>query len=113
MTGDTHHESLEDLVEDLRDLADEAEKDLQQRKSDTDLSGVDPSQMAVAERQGQMSAFQQAWRLAISHREDAMTDSKSEHPDNCQNCGSSDIQETLTPGKDRIQCWDCGWGWSA
>lgn len=65
-----HHDSLEEAIEDLRSLADQAEEDLEQRKEETDMSGVDPAQMAVAEMQGKMQAFQKAWALAIDKRDE-------------------------------------------
>lgn len=62
---------LEDSIEDLRTLADKAQDDVEQRKAETDLSGVNPKHMALAEMQGKRDAFQKAWRLAISKREEA------------------------------------------
>ena len=62
---------LEEVIADLRKLADEAGEDLDERKEGVDLSGADPSHMAFAEMQGMRNAFQQAWQLAISKREEA------------------------------------------
>jgi hypothetical protein len=63
-TGD-----IEQLVSELRTLADEAGEDADRRKRDVDLSDVDTSHMALAEKQGMRQAFEQAWRLAISKRD--------------------------------------------
>lgn len=65
---------IERAIADLRKLADEAEEDAAKRKSETDLSNVNPSHMALAEMQGMMKAYQQAWRLAISKREEPPED---------------------------------------
>lgn len=69
MTGHSEDGPLEDLIDELRDLADEAEEEAVERKAETDLSEADPSHMALAEKQGMRQAYVNAWRLAISHRE--------------------------------------------
>jgi hypothetical protein len=60
---------IEQLISELRTLADEAGEDADRRKRDVDLSDVDTSHMALAEKQGMRQAFEQAWRLAISKRD--------------------------------------------
>lgn len=68
-------EQLEEVIDDLRELADQAETDMKDRKEAADMSDIDPSVMAYAERMGQMEAFQQAWKLAISKRDGQPRDS--------------------------------------
>lgn len=63
-------DDIEQLIHELRTLADEAGDDADRRKQEIDLSEVDTSHMALAEKQGMRQAFQQAWRLAISKREE-------------------------------------------
>lgn len=70
----SENEALEEVINDLRDLADQAGDRAEERKSDVDLSDVDTSHMALAEMQGMRQAFQQAWKLAISKREEAPED---------------------------------------
>jgi hypothetical protein len=68
---DESADEIEQLISKLRDLADEASEKADQRKEETDMSGLNPSQMAVAELDGMQQAFQQAWALAIDHRSDS------------------------------------------
>lgn len=62
--------NLEGLIDELRDLADEAGERAAERKRTVDMSEVEASHMALAEYQGMEQAFQQAWKLAISKREE-------------------------------------------
>lgn len=62
-------ERLEQLIEELRQLADEAEENVKQRRDSVDMSEVDPAHMALAEQQGMNQAFRTAWQIAIGKRE--------------------------------------------
>ena len=81
LRDETEQPPIEQVIAGLRDLADEAEKNVDQRKSKTDLSDVDPAQMAVAEAQGMMKAYQQAWQLAISKRNEVLDDDQPYNPE--------------------------------
>jgi hypothetical protein len=72
---------MEQLIQELRSLADEAAEDAKRRKDEVDFSEVEPSHMALAEKQGMKQAFEQAWRLAISKR-DVQPDTEQSHEAN-------------------------------
>lgn len=99
---------IEQVVADLRKLADEAEEDLEQRKETTDLTDVDPSQMAYAEMQGMRRAFVQAWRLAISKRKETPTTSGDDSVLRCPDCGSDQIESVDWGDQGTLySCQDC------
>ena len=83
--GETEQPPIEQTIAELRSLADEAEEDVDQRKSDTDLSDVDPSHLALADSPGMLPAYQHALNVAISKRDENPAD----HPD------TEDVPEAL------------------
>jgi hypothetical protein len=104
---------MEQLIQDLRSLADEAAEDAKRRKDEVDFSEVEPSHMALAEKQGMKQAFEQAWRLAISKR-DVQPDAEQSHeanrdavPENSKSRMPDEMYEaTFDPMFDVADRWD-------